>query len=77
MTEWMAIITYIDRDDYMGIFKSRIRMIFRILRHCGKIRNISIRRIEPAEFAPECESPCETCLRWDECNGVDIHSCTE
>ena len=24
---------------------------------------------------PECEDPCETCLHWDECNGVDRDNC--
>jgi hypothetical protein len=28
---------------------------------------------EPEE--PEQEDPCETCLRWPECNGVDSDTC--
>lgn len=31
--------------------------------------------VEPDPGQPASEDPCNTCLRWDECNGVDREDC--
>lgn len=39
------------------------------------IENAINHRTEQYSCEPECEDPCDTCLRWDECNGIDRGNC--
>lgn len=39
------------------------------------IENSANRRTKQNSGESEYEDPCENCLRWDECNGVDRDNC--
>lgn len=76
MKEWMVITTMLDGEEFFAVFNSFWRLLFWLLRRGRKCSSIRIRLILPADYEPAKESPCETCLRWEECNGVDIDNCS-
>ena len=66
-------------DEQLAAFPSTwclMIWLVRFLRKCVYIRIIR----EPIEFkttAQQQADPCEFCLRWEECNGVDIEFCSK
>lgn len=63
-------------DEGLAVFKSSWRLLFWLVRNLRRCSYIRIARPAPTNQPPTPENPCDTCLRWDECNGVDIDFCT-
>lgn len=76
MKEWMVLCTMTDGEEGFVVFNSFWRLILWFLRWSWRCSCITIRLILPAEYEEVKEDPCETCLRWEECNGVDRDICT-
>ena len=77
MKEWMVLCTMIDGEERFALFNSFWRLLLWFLRWSWRCSYITIRLILPAEYQPAGDDdPCATCLRWEECNGVDRDNCT-
>lgn len=81
MKEWHVYWTirkgeeWWDLESHLIILPSFWKVVWWFLRTARRCSFISIRTVLPADYESARYSPCESCLRWDECNGVDIENC--
>ena len=62
-------------DDALLMFKSSWRLLFWLVRNLRRCAYIRIARPATTNQPSISQSLCDTCLRWEECNGVDIDFC--
>ena len=71
------LIRYVTEDGIEGLVSmpSFWKLLFWMIRKAWKCRLIVISLYIPPAQSSEEEDPCEFCVRWDECNGVDREVC--
>lgn len=77
MAERMVVYTMTDGQEGMTVFSSFLRLLIWFIKRARRCAYISVRRIPPVDHEEVKEDPCETCLRWEECNGVDWGNCSK
>lgn len=79
MKEWLVFYILEQSEDYLGdglvSFRSSWRLLFWLVRNLRRCAYIRIARPATTNQPLSSQSPCDTCLRWEECNGVDIDFC--
>lgn len=81
MKEWHVYWTirkgeeWWDLESHLIILPSFWKVVWWFLRTARRCEFISIRVESPADYERIGKDPCETCLRWDECGGVDRGDC--
>lgn len=50
-----------------------LRFIFWLILHSRKCTLLTVYHC--GQLPADEEIPCDTCLRWEECNGVDVDNC--
>ena len=67
-----------DLESHLIILPSFWKVLWWFLRTARRCEFISIRLVLPADYETVSDdSPCDTCPRWDECNGVEKGNCLE
>lgn len=62
-------------ESHFIVLTSFWKVVWWFLRTAHRCEYISIRLEFPAACEGDRKDPCETCLRWDECGGVDRGDC--
>ena len=62
-------------ESHLVVLPSFWKVAWWFLRKARRCSFISIRTVLPADYEPVDEDPCEACLRWEECNGVEQENC--
>ena len=75
MTERMVVYTMTDGQEGMAVFSSFWRLLIWFVKRARRCAYMTVRLILPAEYEEVEDDPCEYCLRWEECNGVDRDYC--
>lgn len=81
MKEWYVYWTvrkgeeWWNLESHLVVLPSFWKVVWWFLRTARRCSFISIRTVLPADYDSVGEDPCESCLRWEECNGVDLEEC--
>lgn len=75
MKEYDVFYTTADGEEFFLVKPSFWKVLLWFL--CTARRCIRIVITVSGTVAAIPENPCDTCLRWDECNGVDRGKCVQ
>ena len=75
MAERMVIYTMTDGQEGMAVFPSFWKLLIWFVRRARRCAYMTVRLISQVEEEKAESDPCEHCLRWEECNGVDRENC--
>ena len=76
MREFIILYAFGAEEENLIILPSWWKLLWFILSKSWRCTYLSIHAVVPAEYVPvEEEWPCDSCLRWEECNGVDRDNC--